>query len=81
MRVRVRYFALLAERAGTASEEVEVPAGTDVEGLWRALGERRPGLAGLGFRPLAACDRAYARWERRLDGVEEVAFLPPVSGG
>jgi molybdopterin converting factor small subunit len=33
------------------------------------------------LKPAAACDGIYAGWDRILDGVAEVAFLPPVSGG
>jgi len=79
--IEVRYFASLAERAGCASERVELPPGADVAALWRVLETRHAGLAGLGYRPAAACDRAYASWDRDLQGVREVAFLPPVSGG
>jgi len=79
--VHVRFFASLADRAGTASTSVDVPSGTDVTGLWRALGRNHPGIADLGWRPMAACDLAYAAWDQTLDGVREVAFLPPVSGG
>lgn len=81
MIVRVLLFASLADRAGAASAKIDVPPGTDVEGLWRRLTERHPALAELGYRPMAACDRSYAKWTETLDGVEEVAFLPPVSGG
>jgi molybdopterin synthase sulfur carrier subunit len=79
--VEVRYFASLAQRAGCAKETVEVQDGADVAALWQVLERRHPELAGVGFRPLAACDLTYADWDRRLDGVREVAFLPPVSGG
>jgi molybdopterin converting factor small subunit len=78
--LRVRYFASLADGAGCGCESIEVPAGIDLAGLWRLVVERHPDLA-RAARPLAACDLAWAPWERRLDGVEEVAFLPPVSGG
>jgi molybdopterin converting factor small subunit len=81
MRVEVRYFASLADRSGCAAESIEIAPGTDVAGLWRELLGRHPALGACGFRPLVACDRAYASWERALDGVHEVAFLPPVSGG
>jgi len=49
--------------------------------LWSALIERYPGLKSTGFLPLVACDMEYATWDANLDGVREVAFLPPVSGG
>jgi molybdopterin synthase sulfur carrier subunit len=79
--VEVRYFASLAERAGCRSERVEVEPATDVGGLWRLLTERHPRLDEVGFRPLVACDLEYSAWDRPLDGVREVAFLPPLSGG
>jgi molybdopterin converting factor subunit 1 len=81
MVVQVRYFASLAERTGCSSETVEIEDGADVTSLWEALVERHDGLADLAFRPLVACDLNYAGWNQVLDGVEEVAFLPPVSGG
>jgi len=81
MEVQVRYFASLVERAGRSTETVAIEPGTDVQGLWRLLVERHPALGQVGYRPLVACDRSYADWESRLDGVGEVAFLPPVSGG
>jgi molybdopterin converting factor small subunit len=81
MRVGVRYFASLADRAGVAAETVEIAASADVEELWRVVGELHPGLHETDYRPLVACDMEYSGWERGLEGVREVAFLPPVSGG
>jgi len=81
MRIDVRYFASLAERTGMATESVEIATGDDVAALWHRLVTRHPELDRLPFRPLVACDMDYAEWDRRLDGVREVAFLPPVSGG
>ncbi len=81
MKVVVRYFASLAERTGTREEPVEVAPGTTVAELWSALAARHASLGGLSYRPMAACDAEQARWDRPLDGVAEVAFLPPVSGG
>jgi len=80
--VEVRYFASLADRAGCRTESVELcDSVTDVSELWRVLIERHPSFGEIGFRPLVACDRVYSAWNRDLDGVREVAFLPPVSGG
>lgn len=81
MIVEVRLFASLAERAGWSCEPIEVEPGMVVEDLWRLLQQRHLGLMSLTYRPLAACDRVYAAWDRRLQGVREVAFLPPLSGG
>ena len=81
MTLRVRYFASLRDRVGAGEETLEVPPGTDVLGLWSILGARHPRLAAAGVKPLVACDLTYAAWDRILDDVREVAFLPPVSGG
>lgn len=81
MSVQVRYFASLAERTGCATESYEVEQGADVQALWNLVVRRHAGLADLPFRPLVACDLTYASWDQALDGVAEVAFLPPVSGG
>ena len=81
MVVQVRFFASLADRTGCSSETVELDPSTDVNGLWRALLDRHPGLGEVGFRPLVACDLNYADWDQSFAGVREVAFLPPVSGG
>ena len=81
MTIQLRFFASLAERAGCKTESVEVQEGSDVAQLWRMLEHRHPALAEIGFRPLVACDQSYADWDRSLDGIREVAFLPPLSGG
>ncbi len=76
--MRVRYFGRLAEAAGVRSEDVAEVA---TIGELRALLAGR--VAGLGDRAKvrALVDDAFVGEEHRLDGVEEVGFLPPVSGG
>lgn len=81
MIVRILYFASLRDRAGSSEETLEVPDTADVAALWASLQDRHPRLREMTTRPLAACDMAYATWDRSLAGVSEVAFLPPVSGG
>jgi MoaE-MoaD fusion protein len=72
--VRVRLFAALRERAGWSERELEGVA--RVADVWRALGlgEEPPGL-------LYAVNREYAPPERELADGDEVAVIPPVSGG
>ena len=81
MTVDVRFFASLVDHTGCSQETVEIAEPADVAELWQLLVQRHPALGDIGFRPLAACDRVYAGWDRGLSGVREVAFLPPVSGG
>ena len=74
MRVTVRLFAGLRERAGWASREVDGVA--TVADVWQALGlDDEP--AGL----LYAVNRSYASPETQLADGDEVALIPPVSGG
>ena len=81
MIVRVLYFASLKDRTGASAEMFEVPETCDVAALWALAQERHQRLREVTTRPLAACDLTYAAWDRSLGGVNEVAFLPPVSGG
>ena len=76
MRVTVRLFAGLRERAGFGSRTLELEDGARVEHVWDALGlgEQPPGL-------LYAVNRAYADAGAALAEGDEVALIPPVSGG
>ena len=76
--MRVRYFGRLAEAAGVRSEEI---AGAPTVGALRAMLAGR--VVGLGDakRVRALVDDVVVGEEYRLDEVEEVGFLPPVSGG
>jgi molybdopterin synthase catalytic subunit/molybdopterin converting factor small subunit len=76
MRIRVRLFAGLRERAGTGWRELDVPETARARDVWPALelGEEPPGLA-------YAVNRAYADRDRPLEDGDEVALIPPVSGG
>jgi molybdopterin synthase catalytic subunit/molybdopterin converting factor small subunit len=74
--VRVRLFAALRERAGAGAVEVDLPDGATVAEVWPALG--------LGEEPsglLFAVNRAYADRLAVLGPDDEVAVIPPVSGG
>ena len=81
MVIEVRFFASLVDSTGASRDRVELPDGSDVSVLWRTLIERYPALAATRIRPLVACDMEYATWDANLDGIREVAFLPPLSGG
>jgi MoaD family protein len=82
MTVRVRLFAVLRQRAGRDSVEVEVEEGATVADALAALG-REPGLAGVLDRvPVRmAVNRDYAEPETELSADDELALVPPVSGG
>lgn len=74
--VRVRLFAALRERAGSRSVELELPDGAVVGDVW--------GLLRLGDEPeglLYAVNRDYTEKDAQLSSGDEVAVIPPVSGG
>jgi MoaE-MoaD fusion protein len=76
MVVSVRLFAGLRERAGTRGREIELPDGATVGDVWPVLG--------LGDEPdglLYALNREYVERTALLAGGDEVALIPPVSGG
>ncbi|MGQ9548845.1 MAG: molybdopterin converting factor subunit 1 [Roseiflexus sp.] len=77
----VRYFAAHREITGCSDETLTVAAGTTVEALWRLLTERYPRLAGYGGRLLFAVNQEFATPNQNLHHGDEVAFIPPVSGG
>ncbi|HKF74895.1 MAG TPA: molybdenum cofactor biosynthesis protein MoaE [Candidatus Dormibacteraeota bacterium] len=78
--ITARLFARLREQAGVEQEDVDVRDAT-VEDVYRALLVRHPGLeANLDLiRP--ARNQSFAEWSERVADGDEVAFIPPVSGG
>jgi molybdopterin synthase catalytic subunit len=74
--VTVRLFAMLRERAGAGSVTLELPEGARVRDALDALAELAEGI------PLVmAVNREYASAEHVLDAGDELALIPPVSGG
>jgi len=76
MRVAVRLFAGLRELAGMRATEIELPDGSTAADVWPALG--------LGDEPsglLVAVNKSYAARDVVLSDGDEVALIPPVSGG
>jgi MoaE-MoaD fusion protein len=76
VQISVRLFAGLRELAGTGRRDLELPAGSSLADVWPVLG--------LGDEPaglLYAVNREYADPGRKLYDGDEVALIPPVSGG
>lgn len=81
MRVTVRLFARLREIAGTGDLAVEVREGATVAEVWDALVAAHGALAPFAGAVSCAVNAEYARRTRAVTEGDEVAFLPPVSGG
>ena len=83
MTLTVRYFAWLRERVGAPSETLETGAATVAELVEELKGrEERYALAFADMRAVrVAVDQELADLEAPLDGVREIAFFPPMTGG
>ena len=78
--MRVVLFAKPRELVGTPNVDLALPAGATAADAWRQLSDRYS----LGPLPRAfrcAVNSEYARWEDRLAEGDELAIIPPVSGG
>ena len=81
MRVTVRLFARLRDIAGTAQFTRDLPEGATPRLLWNRLAGEHPELAAYGGSVSTAINAEYSRMEQPLADGDDVAFLPPVSGG
>jgi molybdopterin converting factor subunit 1 len=81
MRVTVRLFARLRDITGAAELTREVGAGATIGTIWRGLVAEYPELAQYERSISSAVNADYARMNDAVGDGDEVAFLPPVSGG
>ena len=77
--VQVRLFASYREAAGSSRLETPLPAGARVSDLIDLLAARIPGLRAT--RGLVAVNHSYVNVDAALADGDEVALIPPVSGG
>jgi MoaE-MoaD fusion protein len=81
IQVRVRLFAVQRELAGQRQVNLELPAGASIEAAWEALVEQHPGLASGRPAVRFARNGTYADPTEILGDGDELACIPPVSGG
>jgi molybdopterin converting factor subunit 1 len=81
MRITIRLFARLRDIAGAAELSREIAAGATASDVWRTLVGEFPELAAYDSLISTAVNADYAKMSTRLSDNDEVAFLPPVSGG
>jgi molybdopterin converting factor subunit 1 len=81
MRVTVRLFARLRDIAGSAEMARDVPSGATIRTVWTGLAGEFPDLAAYERSLSSALNADYARMDEEVHDGDEIAFLPPVSGG
>jgi molybdopterin converting factor subunit 1 len=81
VRVTVRLFARLRDIAGSAELTREIAQGATIQNVWRELAGEYPELQEYERSISSAVNADYARMDYVLNEGDEVAFLPPVSGG
>jgi molybdopterin converting factor small subunit len=79
--VKVLFFGRLKEVAGSAEELVELASGARIEDLFARFVDRCPELVRYRGSLVASRNQEFAPWNTQLDAGDEIAFLPPVSGG
>jgi molybdopterin converting factor subunit 1 len=80
MKVRVLFFAYLRERSGVREATIHFPEGATVEDVWRGLVARYDRLPAEA-PPRFAVNRLYVDKGHPLHDNDELALIPPVSGG
>jgi molybdopterin synthase sulfur carrier subunit len=81
MRVTIRLFARLRDIAGAAELIRDVPTGATAGDVWRVVVAEFPDMSGYDSSISTAVNADYAKMGTVLAEHDEVAFLPPVSGG
>lgn len=79
--ITLRLFAVFREALGSSTLQQEVPAGTTVGQVLARLIDEYPALRGAEAAVSFSVNRTYASAETVLHAGDEVAFIPPVSGG
>ncbi|HEY1922279.1 MAG TPA: MoaD/ThiS family protein [Tepidisphaeraceae bacterium] len=81
MKVRLRMFAILRERSGVSDMELELADGATVGVAMEEVGRRFGAIKELLPRAAAAVNLSYAKAGALLHNGDELALIPPVSGG
>jgi molybdopterin converting factor subunit 1 len=81
VKISIRYFAGHRDITGRSDELLELAPGATIGGLWDLLVARYPQLAGYSGRVLYAVNQEFGTLTTELHDGDEVAFVPPVSGG
>ncbi|HKC18507.1 MAG TPA: molybdopterin converting factor subunit 1 [Candidatus Dormibacteraeota bacterium] len=78
--IRVRFFARLRELAGVETQDVKASTGASVASVYAAMRAYHPALPPQDS-VRAALNHEFVEWDTAVAEGDEVAFIPPVSGG
>jgi molybdopterin converting factor subunit 1 len=81
IQLRVLFFGRLKEVARMAEDSCELAEGATIESVFGFYTQRHPELAKFRASLVASRNQEFVPWETRVCSGDEVAFLPPVSGG
>ena len=81
MHTRVLFFGKLKEIAGAAEQSVELRSGATIADLFERFASQSPALAPYRSSVVASRNQEFAPWNTEVEPGDEIAFLPPVSGG
>ncbi len=81
VRVKVLFFGRLKDVVGQSEESWNLTNASTIEQLFAAYAARIPDLAKYRSSVVASRNQEFAAWDTQLHSGDEVAFLPPVSGG
>ncbi len=81
MEILVRYFASHRDITGLTEQQIQLDTGATIGALWDRLIADYPRLSGYSGRVLCAVNHEFSSLDHPLHDGDEVAFIPPVSGG
>ncbi len=79
--IRVRYFARLREQAGVENEALQVTVGSTLADVYDATRASHPALEPDRASVRVALNQEFVDWATKVSDGDEIAFVPPVSGG
>lgn len=81
MRIKVLFFGVVRDIVGLREDRIEVPDGARLESIFDLYGDRFPRLRGISSNIVMALNQQFSDRAAAAQDGDEVAFLPPVSGG
>lgn len=81
MRVRVLFFGQVKDYVGSSSDEIDLPSGSSLETVFRHYSSQEPKLAAMAGSVAMARNQRFAHPTEAVEDGDEVAIMPPVSGG